>query len=116
MEFRALAKGSSFSPELGLFPDFGLIPAFEESAPTFAENSLGKALHYSRHSAEFVLADDSGLVVPSLEGRPGVHSARYAGENAPPDCLDNPRIQRAQAHAVRPIRARGGLCRLRPPR
>jgi len=81
-EFRALAKGLSFSPELGLFPDFGLIPAFAESAPTFAENSLGKALHYSRYSAEFVLADDSGLVVPSIDGRPGVHSARYAGENA----------------------------------
>ena len=81
-EFRALARGSPFSPELELFPNFGLISPFEESAPTFAENSLGKALHYSRHSVEFVLADDSGLVVPSLDGKPGVHSARYAGENA----------------------------------
>jgi XTP/dITP diphosphohydrolase len=81
-EFHALARGSSFSPELELFPNFGLIPSFEESAPTFGENSLGKALYYSRHTAEFVLADDSGLVVPSLDGRPGVHSARYAGENA----------------------------------
>ncbi len=81
-EFRALLKGSAFSPELELFPNFELIPAFEESAPTFAENSLGKALHYSRHTEALVLADDSGLVVPSLDGRPGVHSARYAGENA----------------------------------
>lgn len=81
-EFRALASGSSFSLELELFPNFGQIPSFEESAPTFAENSLGKALYYSRQAAEFVLADDSGLVVPSLDGRPGVHSARYAGENA----------------------------------
>jgi XTP/dITP diphosphohydrolase len=81
-EFCALAKGSSFSSELELFPNFEQAPAFEESAPTFAENSLGKALHYSNHTAEFVLADDSGLVVPSLDGRPGVHSARYAGENA----------------------------------
>jgi len=63
-------------------PDFAAIPAFDESAPTFTENSLGKAHYYSQHTEELVLADDSGLVVPSLGGRPGVHSARYAGENA----------------------------------
>ncbi len=81
-EFRALALGASISLELELFPNFDKIPAFEETAPTFAENSLGKALYYSQHTNELVIADDSGLVVPSLEGRPGVHSARYASENA----------------------------------
>ena len=55
---------------------------FEESAPTFAENSAGKAIHYSRHTNEIVLSDDSGLVVRALGGEPGVHSARYAGPNA----------------------------------
>jgi XTP/dITP diphosphohydrolase len=78
-EFRALAKDSAFSVELDLFPGFDSLPAFEESAPTFAENSLGKALYYSCHTSEVVLADDSGLVVPGLGGRPGVQSARYAG-------------------------------------
>src|SRR5271168_4631203 len=58
------------------------IPPFDESAPTFAENALGKALHYSRFVPGIVLADDSGLVVPALGGAPGVHSARYAGPNA----------------------------------
>ena len=63
-------------------PNFEAVHPFEESAPTFAENSLGKANYYAQHAQELMLADDSGLVVPSLGGRPGVHSARYAGENA----------------------------------
>ena len=67
------------------------MPEFEENAPTFAENALGKALHYSQLWSEqsgplqensFVFADDSGLVVPALSGAPGVKSARYAGPNA----------------------------------
>ena len=67
------------------------MPEFDETAPTFAENALGKALHYSQLWAEqiggldkssFVFADDSGLVVPALGGAPGVKSARYAGPNA----------------------------------
>jgi XTP/dITP diphosphohydrolase len=63
-------------------PNFADLPAFDESAPTFAENTAGKALHYSRHTREIVLADDSGLVVPALGGAPGVYSARYAGPGA----------------------------------
>ena len=81
-EFRALALDAPLSLELELFPGFDALPSFEESAPTFAENSVGKALYYAQHTDDLVLADDSGLVVPSLDGRPGVHSARYAGENA----------------------------------
>jgi XTP/dITP diphosphohydrolase len=81
-EFRVLALDAPLSLELELFPGFDAIPAFDESAPTFAENSLGKALYYAQHTNDCVLADDSGLVVPSLDGRPGVHSARYAGANA----------------------------------
>jgi len=81
-EFRSLAPGAPISLELELFPNFENIPAFEEAAPTFAENSLGKALYYSQYTNELVIADDSGLAVPGLEGRPGVRSARYAGENA----------------------------------
>jgi XTP/dITP diphosphohydrolase len=77
--------------EFALVPGFGAMPEFEENAPTFAENALGKALHYSQSWArqsgglgenEFVFADDSGLVVPALGGAPGVKSARYAGPKA----------------------------------
>lgn len=79
-EYLDLARGTNI--EIELLPDFPSFPAFEESAPTFAENAAGKALHYSRFTHEIVLADDSGLVVPALGGEPGVHSARYAGPGA----------------------------------
>ena len=84
-EYRALAAAaptSSLPIELALLPDFDALPAFEENAPTFAENAAGKALHYSRRADGLVFADDSGLVVPALGGAPGVHSARYAGPQA----------------------------------
>jgi XTP/dITP diphosphohydrolase len=79
-EYRVLASDSPI--EVALLPNFNEIPVFEETAPTFAENSAGKAMHYSRFAAGTVLADDSGLVVPALGGAPGVLSARYAGPNA----------------------------------
>ena len=83
-EYRVLARASAPSVviDLALLPDFDVLPAFEENAPTFAENAAGKALHYSRHGDGLVFADDSGLVVPALGGAPGVHSARYAGPQA----------------------------------
>ncbi|MGO9641721.1 MAG: RdgB/HAM1 family non-canonical purine NTP pyrophosphatase [Candidatus Acidiferrales bacterium] len=79
-EYRAMAEGKPVW--LDLLPDFSSLPPFDESAPTFAENAAGKALHYSRLANEMILADDSGLVVPALGGAPGVHSSRYAGPAA----------------------------------
>jgi XTP/dITP diphosphohydrolase len=86
-EFRALAESaagaSSSTPfSVEMLPGFESLPPFEENAPTFGENALGKALYYSPLSDGIVFADDSGLVVPALGGAPGVHSARYAGPNA----------------------------------
>jgi len=83
-EFHALAPTAAPSArvELELLPGFDSLPSCKENAPTFAENALGKALHYSRLREGFVFADDSGLVVPALGGAPGVHSARYAGPSA----------------------------------
>lgn len=52
----------------------------EEPHPTFVENALAKARHAARASGLPALADDSGICVPALDGAPGVHSARYAGE------------------------------------
>jgi XTP/dITP diphosphohydrolase len=51
----------------------------EESGQTFEENARLKATGYAKTTGEWVLAEDSGLVVPALKGRPGIHSARYAG-------------------------------------
>ena len=83
-EYRALARtgAPSSQVDLELIPGFDSLPSFKENASTFAENAVGKALYYSRLSEGLVFADDSGLVVPALGGRPGVHSARYAGPKA----------------------------------
>jgi XTP/dITP diphosphohydrolase len=58
------------------------IPDIVETGITFVENALLKARHACKISQVPVLADDSGLVVPSLHGKPGVMSARYAGSDA----------------------------------
>jgi XTP/dITP diphosphohydrolase len=90
-EFRVMAQGSATAEAsafagapvaMELLPAFASLPAFDENAPTFAENALGKALYYSQLTDGFVFGDDSGLVVPALGGAPGVHSARYAGPSA----------------------------------
>lgn len=83
-EYRVLAASHPLGQhvELKLLPGFDELPRFDESAPTFAENAAGKALHYSRYVSAPVMADDSGLVVPALGGAPGVNSARYAGPRA----------------------------------
>ena len=52
----------------------------EEPHPTFVENALAKARHAARETGLPALADDSGLCVTALGGKPGVLSARYAGE------------------------------------
>lgn len=54
------------------------LPEIEETGATYLENATLKAVHYSRFIAALTLADDSGLGVQALDGRPGLHSARYA--------------------------------------
>jgi XTP/dITP diphosphohydrolase len=54
----------------------------DETGKTFAENALLKARHAVQASGLPAIADDSGLSVKALDGRPGVRSARYAGANA----------------------------------
>lgn len=58
------------------------IPSVEETGLSFIENALLKARHASLIAKKPALADDSGLVVPALEGAPGIYSARYAGLEA----------------------------------
>ena len=83
-----MAAGHSL--DLELLPNFSSLPEFAETAPTFAENALGKAIYYSRYSEHMVFADDSGLVVDALGGAPGVLSARHAG----PGATDAQKIQK----------------------
>ncbi len=58
------------------------IAAPVEDGATFARNAALKAVHYSRLSGRWALADDSGLEVDALQGAPGVRSARYAAAPA----------------------------------
>jgi XTP/dITP diphosphohydrolase len=62
--------------------DFGPMPEAVEDGATFDENAYKKAFHYAKVLGLPCLADDSGLVVDALEGRPGVYSARYSGPEA----------------------------------
>lgn len=61
--------------------DWNLEPA-GESGTTFVENALLKARHACHFTGLPAIADDSGLVVDLLDGEPGIHSSRYASDNA----------------------------------
>jgi XTP/dITP diphosphohydrolase len=65
--------------DLTAYPE---ISEISESGTCFEENAKLKAIAVSRELPGLVIADDSGLEVDALEGAPGIHSARYAGENA----------------------------------
>jgi XTP/dITP diphosphohydrolase len=60
--------------------DFPELPPVVEDGATFVENAIKKAKGAALATGKPVVADDSGLVVDALDGRPGVHSARFAGE------------------------------------
>jgi XTP/dITP diphosphohydrolase len=77
-EFQALLAPLNFE----VIPQGVLgIAAAAEPHDTFIENALEKARHASRASGLPALADDSGICAHALNGRPGVYSARYAGQN-----------------------------------
>jgi XTP/dITP diphosphohydrolase len=77
-ELQELLAGLTFTiVTIGDYP--GLVMP-EEDQPTFAGNAALKAEAVSNYCGEIALADDSGLEVDALGGRPGVYSARYAGE------------------------------------
>ena len=80
-ECRAILKTNKGLDLLSLldFPQYHLP---EETGATFEENAILKAVHAAKHLNHWVIADDSGLVVPALKGIPGVYSARFAGEHA----------------------------------
>jgi len=62
--------------------DFAGIAEIIEDGQTFEENAVKKAAAVSRLTGRMAIADDSGLAVDALQGRPGVFSSRYAGEKA----------------------------------
>ena len=76
--------------------DVGVVVDIEETGTTFEENSAIKSAGFARLAGLPTLADDSGLEIDHLNGRPGVYSARYAGENA----TDMQRIEKVLAEMM----------------
>ncbi len=79
-EFQDLFRGFDF--EIKSLNDFGPIPPVIEDGETFEDNSVKKAQFTAKVLGLPAIADDSGLTVKALGGKPGVLSARYAGEDA----------------------------------
>lgn len=80
-EFREMFKSLKHLDIYSLL-DFPKYVPPEETGKTFEENAILKAQHAAKELGMAAIADDSGLVVPSLKGRPGVRSRRYAAEDA----------------------------------
>jgi XTP/dITP diphosphohydrolase len=74
--------------DLTAWPD---APEVVEDGDTFEANARKKATELARHLGQWVLGEDSGLVVPALGGRPGVYSARYAGRQGD-DAANNAKL------------------------
>ena len=74
--------------------DFPKIPTVKEDGHTFSENAAKKAFAVSKQTKLLTIADDSGLEVDFLDGKPGVHSARFAGENATDE--DNNKLKKSE--------------------
>ncbi len=101
-EFRGLLEGV-FGSIVSL-NDLESPPEVTEDGETFRENALKKARAIAAYSGLPALADDSGLEVEALGGRPGVYSARYAGEGATD--RDNIRKLLVELHGVEDRKAR----------
>jgi XTP/dITP diphosphohydrolase len=97
-EFREMLGGDRYRwRDLSEFPS---IPPIEETGQTFLENASLKASGYAKHFGMWALADDSGLSVDALEGKPGVFSARWAEMNhsGKGDAANNATLLRQIAH------------------
>lgn len=103
-EFRSLLQG--FPVTLLSLKDFSHLPAIVEDGKNFVENALKKALEVARATGKLTIADDSGIEVEALDGRPGVYSARFAGEGAG-DAENNAKLLH-ELEGVSP--ARRGAC------
>jgi XTP/dITP diphosphohydrolase len=105
-KLRDFAYAATATPSIQIqpLPNLSAIPAPPEDEPTFEANARAKALYYATHAPGLcILADDSGLELPALDGAPGVRSARYAEDQnfptAPASTLDE-RNNAALLHAL----------------
>lgn len=101
-EFRAMLKKLSGFDLLSLIDFPGYLP-LPETGSTFEENARLKAEHAAKALNHWVIADDSGLVVPALNGAPGIFSRRFAGEDAT-DKDNRKKLLKEMSHIEEPYR------------
>ncbi|MDO4476122.1 MAG: XTP/dITP diphosphatase [Lachnospiraceae bacterium] len=77
-ELKEILDGSF---EVVSMKELGISPDIDENGETFEENALIKARTLCQLTGQLAVADDSGLVIDALNGEPGVHSARFMGED-----------------------------------
>ena len=108
VEFERLLRGFQVEPYAGELP--------EETGRTFAENALLKArqVHRGLGGGVWVLADDSGIEARALDGRPGVRSARYAGDPATDEQNLALLLRELEGHADRAVRYVAELVAIAP--
>ena len=87
----------------------GFTEEVAETGDTFEDNARLKAVAVSQALGRPALADDSGLVVEALDGAPGVHSARYAGEHAD-DAANNAKLLAELAEVPKERRGAAFVC------
>lgn len=93
-EVEAFFKNNIEDVEILTLKDIGFDMDIEETGATFEENSLIKAKAIKEYCdnkgiEEIIITDDAGLCVDALGGRPGIYSARYAGDHAPQEVTIN---------------------------
>ncbi len=82
-EIIELLKSINLSLTVKSLSDLKIYEEYEETGTTFSSNAIGKSLYYNKSSPySLTIADDSGLMVEALDGKPGVFSARYSGINS----------------------------------
>ena len=108
-EFRAIFAdmGIEIIPQSAAGCDFEV----DETGETFEENAYLKAIAVTRATGQAAIADDSGLEVDALDGAPGVHSARYAGEPCD-DAANNAKLLDALSDVADEARTARFVCQL----
>lgn len=107
-EFRSILSPLKNVDLLSLL-DFPHYTPPEETGSSFEENAQAKAIHAAYHLNTWALGDDSGLVVPALQGQPGLYSSRYAGEHAT-DVDNRKKLLLAMQHLLEEDRAAHYIC------
>ena len=106
-EIREMLEGSPI--EILSLKDAGITADIEENGATFEENAIIKAEAIRDLCGQMVLADDSGLMIDAMDGGPGVHSARFMGEDTSYD-IKNAAILRELADVPEEKRGARFVC------